>query len=632
MHAVSVWLVGDNGTYPTVRCAVNTFEESDARVRQARENALDQTSPPSTAPMSPAGAQVRTDIATSWRRCHLTGVEATGEAVPYNPEFDRPDRLVRAATSVIDRLAEQLTDCPGTIMLADAEAQIVDRRAGEQKLLRALDKAFVAPGFHYAEEFTGTNGIGSALEERRPFFVQGAEHYRENLLEFACMGAPIVHPVTGSVEGVLDVTCRFDETNVLMKPMVVSAIREIESRLYADASLKERTLLEGFLRASNKTTSAVASLGPDFIISNNAAAQLLDTSDQALLWDWATRMLTNRDEYTGQVRLSQDIVVQARVTRVGEGRNMAGVLIEMRRRQPSATTAGSRKSVATSAPRRDAHAGRDTLPGRSAASARLRREVDAVLDSALPVLVCGEHGAGKLFLTQHLHNRWHPQEACTVLDGRAAQCDSASWLERFTSRVEVNGTLVLRHLDELPADLCPPVLAQLQAGTGHARLVATAHARGEHGPAARLLDMFPTSLTVPPLRHRVEDIADIAPQILKQRTNRAPAPRLQPTTLQTLTALDWPGNIRELEAALSSAVVQSMGADITQAHLPPEYRSPSTRHRPASLERSERDTILQALADVDGNKLVAAKQLGIARSTLYRKMRALGIDDHRLAP
>ena len=134
---------------------------------------------------------------------------------------------------------------------------------------------------------------------------------------------------------------------------------------------------------------------------------------------------------------------------------------------------------------------------------------------------------------------------------------------------------------------------------------------------------------VPPLRYRVEDIADIAPVIIKQRTGRSPAPRLQPPTLQTLTGLDWPGNIRELEAVRTSAAVQSMGSDITQAHLPPEYRSSPSRHGLALLARAERDTILQALADAAGNKLAAAQRLGIARSTLYRTMRALGIDDKR---
>ena len=73
------------------------------------------------------------------------------------------------------------------------------------------------------------------------------------------------------------------------------------------------------------------------------------------------------------------------------------------------------------------------------------------------------------------------------------------------------------------------------------------------------------------------------------------------------------------------------GGDIGLSSVPQRYRCAPSRHRLASLERAERDAILQTLADVRGNKQLAAKRLGIARSTLYRKMRAFGIDEHRLA-
>jgi transcriptional regulator of acetoin/glycerol metabolism len=609
---------------------VGRISESAATLLRVREHVLGDAAslltPPERESMEP---HVRADIATSWRRCQLIGVAASGEDVPYNPEFDRPSRLLRAAAPVIDRLAEQLADSPASIILADSEAQIIDRRAGARKLIQALDRAFVAPGFRYAEEFTGTNGIGSPLEDRRPCSVRGGEHFRENLLEFACIGAPIVHPISGAVEGVLDVTCRFADNNALIKPLVLAAVREIEARMHACASLRERLLFENFLRVTRKTSSAVVSLNQDFIISNTAASKLLDPSDQVLLWDWTSRMLAGREECSGEIRLAQDVVVQAKASKVGEGSGMAGVLVEMRVCQPGSAAVRSRASSAGRSPGRSPRTIQGTLVGRSAASAQLRREVDAVAESGLPVLLCGEPGSGKLFVAQHLHKRWHPDEACTVLDGKVAHHDPDAWLERLAASVATPGTVVLRHLDGLPAGLCPQVLAYLDTGTGRARLIATARKRGGSGPEARLLDHFRTSLMVPPLRYRVEDIADIAPVIVKQRAGRSPAPRLQPATLQTLTGFDWPGNIRELEAVLTSAAVQSMGSDITQAHLPPEYRSSPTRHRLASLARAERDTILQALADAAGNKLAAAQRLGIARSTLYRKMRALGIDDKR---
>ncbi len=205
-----------------------------------------------------------------------------------------------------------------------------------------------------------------------------------------------------------------------------------------------------------------------------------------------------------------------------------------------------------------------------------------------------------------------------MLDGRVAQHDPDAWLERFAARIATPGTVVLRHLDDLPAVLCPQLLAHLDAASGRARLIATAKERGGYGPTARLLDHFPASLVVPPPRYRAEDIADIAPVIIRQRTGRSPAPRLQPATFQTLIGLDWPGNIRELEAVQTSAVVQSMGSDITQAHLPPEYRSSPTRHRLASLERAERDTILQLFGQAGGGMQAGPEKIMMAGKPAVR--------------
>ena len=499
-------------------------------------------------------------------------------------------------------------------MLADAEAQIVDRRAGGRELAQALDKALVSPGFFYAEEFTGTNGIGSALEERRPFVVSGAEHFRENLQVFTCIGAPVRHPISGAVEGVLDVTCRVDDRHDLLKPLVLAAVGEIESRMYADASRREQLLLEHFLRARRRATTAVVSFNEDVVMANTAASALLDLSDRAMLWDWACRVLGGRDEYTGEVQLAHDVVVQARATRVGERGATAGVLVEMRapRRAPAA--------------RREHRAGGETLAGRSVASRRLRDDVDAALRTDGPLLVCGEAGTGKLFVARHLHRRRAGPDALTVLDALAAHDDPAAWMGRLSGGLARCDAVVLRHLDEL----LPELASRVGMAVAGARVIATTRTRGRAGAVSRVLDHFPISITVPPLRYRTEDIADLAPPLLAAHTSHRPVPRLLPGTLRTLRTLDWPGNVRELEAVLATAATRSLGSDIAHEHLPPEYRSTSNRAGPSSLQRAERDIVMEALAETHGNKLAAAERLGIARSTLYRKMRVLGIDENHL--
>ncbi|MFC4945063.1 sigma-54-dependent Fis family transcriptional regulator [Pseudonocardia sp. GCM10023141] len=570
----------------------------------------------------------RREIVSSWRRCQLVGMAPTSEDVPYRPEFERPNRLLRAAGPVIDRLAEQMEDEPVSILLADSDAQIIDRRAGARELAKALDRASVSPGFLYAEEFTGTNGIGSALEERKPFTVSGSEHFREILQDFTCIGSPVVHPITGAVEGVLDVTCRVDDTHEALKPLVLAAVREIESRIYADASRREQMLLEQFLRAGRRNTHAVLSLNEDVVMANTSASLLLDLSDQAMLWDWACTMLGSGDEAVGEVRLARDVVVQARATRVGDRGATAGVLVEMR--TPSRPEA--RPATPRSTSRRKPGRTRQTvdgLIGRSIAAARLRGDVDAALEVRQPLLVSGEAGTGKLHLATHLHRRRSGQDALTVLDTLTAYDDPQAWIGRLTTALGRGDTVVLRHLDQLPAAIGARVEHSVEnAALG--RVIATARTRGDDTAAARVLDHFPVSITVPPLRYRGDDIADLAPALLAARTNHRPVPRLLPGTLRTLAALDWPGNIRELEAVLATAAVRSMGSDIAHEHLPPEYRSSRDRTGGRSLQRAERDIVMEALAETNGNKAAAADRLGVARSTLYRKMRILGIDENHL--
>ncbi len=104
-----------------------------------------------------------------------------------------------------------------TALLADNTARILDRRTGNSALSNRLDGALIAPGFSFAEEDSGTNGIGTALEERKIFSVRGGgEHFRESLQDMACVGLPIVHPISRTVEGILDFTCAVRDVNDLM--------------------------------------------------------------------------------------------------------------------------------------------------------------------------------------------------------------------------------------------------------------------------------------------------------------------------------------------------------------------------------------------------------------------------------
>ena len=93
-----------------------------------------------------------------------------------------------------------------------------------------------------------------------------------------------------------------------------------------------------------------------------------------------------------------------------------------------------------------------------------------------------------------------------------------------------------------------------------------------------------------------------------------------------LTRLEWPRNVSTLESVVGSVLKQVRTGYITARDLPAGIAARASGRQLNTLERIEAHAILQAIKDADGNKLVAAESLGIARSTLYRKLRGFGID------
>jgi transcriptional regulator of acetoin/glycerol metabolism len=90
----------------------------------------------------------------------------------------------------------------------------------------------------------------------------------------------------------------------------------------------------------------------------------------------------------------------------------------------------------------------------------------------------------------------------------------------------------------------------------------------------------------------------------------------------------WPGNVRELKSAIESAAVRAIGTLIQPGDLPPEVLSDTAAVVEAGpLSNSARREIVDALSRAKGNRAAAARLLGIGRATLYRRMRALGIED-----
>jgi serine phosphatase RsbU (regulator of sigma subunit)/anti-sigma regulatory factor (Ser/Thr protein kinase) len=202
---------------------------------------------------------VRGPILDSWQRCLRVGLPPNRAELPYQPELNLEDQLVRASAPVLERLQETLAGSRVSVLLADAAARILVRRAGAPGLRQHLDAVQLAPGFSYAEDVAGTNGIGTSLAEGRPFAVLSSEHFADRLQAFACAGAPVRDPLSGTILGVLDLTCWQADAHPMMAALVHSAVADIEQQLYGLYAAREKALLRAFFGSAERSHRATGS-------------------------------------------------------------------------------------------------------------------------------------------------------------------------------------------------------------------------------------------------------------------------------------------------------------------------------------------------------------------------------------
>jgi DNA-binding NtrC family response regulator len=140
---------------------------------------------------------------------------------------------------------------------------------------------------------------------------------------------------------------------------------------------------------------------------------------------------------------------------------------------------------------------------------------------------------------------------------------------------------------------------------------------------------------IPPLRERTEDIILLVQHFITRHTERfrRGLMRLSSEASDVLLKYSWPGNVRELEHAIERAILLSEDNIIQPEDLPSEITRPATGVVNASamtLAEIERQHILQRLDRCRGNRSEAARQLGISRNTLARKLKSYGMEDEEV--
>ena len=561
---------------------------------------------------------VRDVVAASWRRSRSAGVDADEYRITYHEDVDLDSRLVRCARPVIERLAAEMVEVPVTIALSDAQARIVHRLDCSTSVGRALDRVDFVAGFDFAEGGVGTNGIGTVFETGSSVSVVGAEHFTEALVRFACTGAPVRDPATGRVEGVLDVSSLAETWTPLVHTLVRRAAADIGRNLVLDRGRPTQALFEAFVQAGARPRQAVMAVG-DALMVNQRAQQLFTPGEQLAIHQHASFLVRDRDRVAGTVSLAAGRTVRIRATRVLAGGEAAGIvlLLDVDPRRPRPT------DPAGPATGRRAGGAADRRP--SSAWAAASEQIASALGSGQPVLVMGEAGTGKRSLVVELFGRAHPSGSVVAGEPEQALREAAA---REAVPADAPTLVLLAHLDRVGGEQVGQLRASL-ASLDRSRYVLAATladaSTGAELPFQALLGCFDQAVTVPPLRFRVDDLPEIVARTLAELAPDRRV-RLHPEAARLVGRQRWPGNLRQLREALREALLRRPVGEILPEDLPSWCRTAGS-HTLTPVETTERDLIVTVLRRCGGNRLRAAASLGMARSSLYRKIRTYAITD-----
>jgi transcriptional regulator of acetoin/glycerol metabolism len=270
-----------------------------------------------------------------------------------------------------------------------------------------------------------------------------------------------------------------------------------------------------------------------------------------------------------------------------------------------------------------------TLPGlvgTGPAWQRACRQAEAGYETREWLALEGEGGVGKLALARAVHQRRNPAAPFHVLDAASA---SQGWVGQVRRELlDGTGLLVIRHVDALSALQVRALAGALQeaksAGKDAALRVAVTLDRGRaHTDLTALLRFLPGTVEVPPLRYHSEDLRELVPFFLAKLSQQGRL-NCSGAAMQLLLRYTWPGNATQLWQVLKQVVQRRRAGSIMPQDLPPECWTVSRRML-SPLESIERDAIVRSLLDYGGNKIQAARALGMSRATIYRRIHEYGI-------
>ncbi|WP_232028579.1 helix-turn-helix domain-containing protein [Streptomyces lincolnensis] len=552
--------------------------------------------------------EIPEDIAAAWRRARFFGVRHdVTDPSPASRVRSSASPLLAAARPVLERIAPTLSTGRPALVLTDERLRILWATGLASDGLRDL-----------SEHLVGHNSAALALRTGRRAEVHGPEHFLDLWQDVSAVSVPLRALETGRMLGTVTVASalRAGCGPHPGAPLAEAAAIAVETELLSRSRTAERVLLDAYLRAAGQPGSAVVALDGRNRFVSEAAERLLSPEGLEALERGALALRLGTEPEAAHPADGPTAPAPAPATsashhlRLPDGTGCDAVLTPVPHLGSVIGAVAVLEPVGHAAP---APAARTDV-GLAGHSVPWRHAVARAVELARcpePLLLVGERGTGKTSLARELVANPRTFDAA---EGELPAC-----LDELVS----GRPLLIRHAERLAPQDTATLNSLLDTHPG-VPLLATYTPGASPGPCLqRLLDTLGArTVTLPSLRERPDDLRELAAALTPH-----PAPGQPPLTwtLDALRALEehpWPGNVTEL-AHLVRALAENrrVTGPVRRAELPdPVREGPATR--PLSpMEHAERATILETLRLHGGNKARTAAALGIARATLYRKLR-----------
>lgn len=589
-------------------------------------------------------------------------------------------RLVAYAQPLLEGLHQHLARASSMALLADGDGMIL-RSIGDSGFMARAARCHLQPGAGWSEAEMGTNAIGTALVERRTVVVVGSEHFLDRNRFLTCISAPILAP-GGGVLGVLDISGDARVAQVHGAALVEMNASIIENRLIEtlpEAAVVLRlhvsaeglgSHLDGLLALTEDGRCLAGNRRLPRLFGQPAAwsptgltfAELCVTPWLALL-EHACRY----GEEPLAVRTQRGDDLFLRIGLRGDGRSFSIAVLPLacamtapeKEIQAGVEDAAGRGRPSASRLQRASHArnlpagGLHELDGGDPCVAEAVRRARRIAGCDIPLLIQGETGSGKEWFAQAFHRSGMRRDGpfvavnCAAIPAALIESELFGYVEgAFTGarrsgargriREADGGTLFLDEIGDMPLSLQAVLLRVLETRrvmplggadeeTIDFALVCASHQslralveRGEFR-ADLFFRLSGMTVSLPPLRVR-QDFDRVVRRIIAEEAPNC-EPAVSPAALDLLRRHPWPGNLRQLRNVLRLAVAL-LGDErvLTPEFLPSEFIDVATDQVESGLRAAQTRLVRETVKRHGGNISAAARELGITRTTLYRKL------------